>query len=373
MSKQISSSTKTYQGEKHTMKIRNLVLALTAATLPLQAAQVGTTQLSLPVAVSVTNKFVGSFLARPALMYGQTSGNVASNTNVFTVYGTNNLTTIPGMSQPVSEVGTAELAPVSDNHYIVEFTSGPYVGLIKQITSFTSNTVTVLGNLPLIGDGTQFTIRKDHTIGSLFGDGTTNNPLAPCIAAGPSITSADIVSVLSSSGTWNQYFYQTAQSGKAGTGGWRLSANPDQTRSPYTAGTNRANVRVSLGTGFAFKTAAGTKNIFLNGEYRGTRERVTLDSSKGVVIANPYPVSTTLADLGVATSLRTNSVASFADKVNVLEGGKYVQFYNNGTGFVNSTNSSASGNGIVIPSGGAVLITAQTNREIVFAPQYIAK
>ena len=360
------------------MKIRNLVLALTAAVLPLQAAQVGTTQLSLPVTVSVTNKFVGSFLARKALMYGQTSGSVASNSSTFPIYGapTNfygGTTNFIISAAPVSEVGTAELAPASDNHYIVEFTSGPYVGLIKQITSFTSNTVTVLGNLPLIGDGTQFTIRKDHTLGSLFGDGTTNNPLAPCIAAGPSITSADIVSVLSSSGTWNQYFYQTAQSGKAGTGGWRLSTNPDQTRSPYTAGTNRANVRVSLGTGFAFKTAAGTKNIFLNGEYRGTRERVTLDSSKGVVIANPYPVSTTLADLGVATSLRTNSVASFADKVNVLEGGKYVQFYNNGTGFVNSTNSSASGNGIVIPSGGAVLITAQTNREIVFAPQYIAK
>ena len=152
-----------------------------------------------------------------------------------------------------------------------------------------------------------------------------------------------------------------------------MAANPDATRPTFALGTNRAHVRVSLGTGFAFRTTGAPKNIFLNGEYRGTRERVTLDSSKGVVIANPYPVSTTLADLGVATSLRTNSVASFADKVNVLEGGKYVQFYNNGTGFVNSTNSSASGNGIVIPSGGAVLITAQTNREIVFAPQYIAK
>jgi len=355
------------------MKIRNLVLALTAAVLPLQAAQVGTTQLSLPVTVSVTNKLVGSFLARPALVYGQTSGNVSSNSATFTMYGTNNLTTIPGMSQPVSEAGAAELAPASDNHYIVEFTSGPYVGLIKQITSFTSNTVTVLGNLPLIGDGTQFTIRKDHTLGSLFGDGTTNNPLAPCIAAGPSITSADIVSVLSSSGTWNQYFYQTAQSGKAGTGGWRLSTNPDQTRSPYTAGTNRANVRVSLGTGFAFKTASGTKNIFLNGEYRGTRERVTLDSSKGVVIANPYPVTTTLGDLGVATSLRANATAAFADKVNVLLGGKYVQYFNNGTGFVSSVNEAVSGNGVTIPSGGAVIITGGANREIVFAPQYITK
>lgn len=357
------------------MKIRNLVLvlALTASALPLQAVQVGTTQLSLPVTVSVTNKIVGSFLARRAIIYGQTLGNVASNTNVFTAYGTNNLTTIEGMSQPVSEAGAAELAPVSDNHYIVEFTSGPYVGLIKQITSFTSNRVTVLGNLPLIGDGTQFTIRKDHTLGSLFGDGTTNNPLAACIAAGPSIASADIVSVLSSSGTWNQYFYQTAQTGKAGTGGWRLKANTDDTRSPFTAGTNRANVRVSLGTGFAFKTPAGTKNIFLNGEYRGTRERVTLDSAKGVVIANPYPVATTLGDLGVATSLRSNADSAFADKVNVLQGGKYVQFFNNGTGFVNSANTTVSGNGVIIPSGGAVIITGGANREIVFAPQYISK
>lgn len=354
------------------MKISNLVLALTAAVLPLQAAQVGTTQLSLPVTVSVTNKLVGSFLARPALIYGQTSGNVSSNSAIFTVFGTNNLTTILP-SQPVSEAGTAELAPASDNHYIVEFTSGPYVGLIKQITSFTSNTVTVLGNLPLIGDGTQFTIRKDHTLGSLFGDGTLNNPLASYIAAGPSITSADIVSVLSSSGTWNQYFYQTAQVGRAGTGGWRLATNPDQTRSPFAAGTNRANVRVSLGTGFAFKTAAGTKNIFLNGEYRGTRERVTLDSTKGVVIANPYPVSTTLGELGVATSLRSNADVAFADKVNVLQGGKYVQYFNNGTGFVNSTNSTVSGRDVTIPSGGAVIITGGANREIVFAPQYITK
>jgi hypothetical protein len=244
--------------------------------------------------------------------------------------------------------------------------------LIKQITSFTTNTATVLGNLPPIGDGTQFTIRKDHTLGSLFGDGTTNNPLAPYIAQAASITTADIVSVLSSSGVWNQYFYQTNTLGRDGSGGWRLATNPDN-RGATTLGTNRAHVRVSLGTGFAFKSGSGSKNIFLNGEYRGTRERVTLDSSKGVVIANPYPVATTLADLGIATSLKTNSVAGFADRVNVLEGGKYVQFYNNGTGFVNSTNSTTSGNGVVIPSGGAVVITGQTNREIVFAPQYLAK
>jgi hypothetical protein len=359
------------------MKIRNLVLALTAAVLPLQAAQVGTTQLSLPVTVSVTNKFVWSFLARKALMYGQTSGSVASNSSTFTIYGapTNfygGTTNFIISAAPVSEVGTAELAPASDNHYIVEFTSGPYVGLIKQITSFTSNTVTVLGNLPLIGDGTQFTIRKDHTIGSLFGDGTTNNPLAPYISAGSSVTGADTVSVLSSSGIWNQYFYQTPTSGKAGSGGWRLAANPDATRPTFALGTNRAHVRVSLGTGFAFRTTGAPKNIFLNGEYRGTRERVTLDSSKGVVIANPYPVSTTLLDLGVGTSLRAGSSAS-ADKVNVLEGGKYIQYYNNGTEFVKTGDSSVKGNSVVIPSGGAVLITAATNREIVFAPQYISK
>ena len=345
MSKQILTSAKTNQGEKTTMKIRNLILVLSALALPLQAADVGTANLNLPVAIARgETKLVGVFLARPVLLKGEVASDVTAGQTSFTAFGSN---VFP--YTPASEVGAAELAPASDDHYIVEFTSGPSTGLIKQVTAFSGSTATVIGSLPALTAGTQFVLRKDHNLDSLFPGGVG-------LKAASSVATADVISVLSSTGVLNRFFYQTGF-------GWRLETNRG------AAGLNRAYVRVSLGSGFAFK-ANTAKTINLSGEYRGTRSQITLEGTTGTIVANPYPVAVTLADSGLAQYLTKAANAAGADSLRFLEGGRYVSYHNTGSNFVKS-NGSADSDSKVLGVGEAFLIVNKVRQNIAFAPQVI--
>jgi hypothetical protein len=369
MSKQISYSTKTHQGEKATMKIRNLILVLSALALPLQAAEVGVSHLSLPV--TVTNgktQLVGVFLARPVLQKGKVASDVTTNnqttnnTTIFTaataVFPTNVAT-----ETSWTGVGTAgsELAPRSDEHYVIEFTSGPKTGLIKQVSRFpTTSTAEVQGKLSDIIAGTTFVLRKDHTLASLFGDGTNGSPIQ--ITDGPDPSDADVVSLYFTSGAtgvWKQFIYVTNI-------GWRMVGDLG------AGGLDRSNVRVSLGTGFAFNSLLGG-TIYLNGEYRGSRSRITIENSKGSVVANPYPVAVKLKDTGLADYLlyKTASILN-ADKLYFLENGNFATYFNNGsTGFKKDSNSSYDANEKLLGVGEAFLLKPRTQIDVAFAPQYI--
>jgi len=353
MSKQILASTKTNQGEKTTMKIRNLILVLSALALPLQAADVGTSYLNLPVAVTKgQTKLVGAFLARPVLLKGELFADVSSGATSFVATGSN---LFSGYNAPTSEVGAAELAPASDDHYVVEITSGPATGLIKQVSNLSGSTVTVIGSLPALTTGTQFVLRKDHTLDSLFPGGAG-------LTTGNSVATADVISVLSSTGLLNRFFYQTGF-------GWRLET--DRNTPQNTNPKNRAHVRVSLGSGFAFKSNSN-KNINLSGEYRGTRSRITLESTTGTIVANPYPVAVTLQNSGLAQYLTKDAVAAGADSLRFLEDGKYVSYHNNGTNFVKSSGG-AIADSKLLGVGDAFLIVNKVTEDLAFAPQVITK
>jgi len=334
------------------MKIRNLILVLSALALPLQAADVGTSYLNLPVSVTAgETKLVGVFLARPVLLKGELSSDVSAGATSFVATGSN---VFSGYT-PTSEVGAAELAPASDDHYIVEITSGPATGLVKQVTAFSGNTATVIGTLPALTTGTQFVLRKDHTLDSLFPGGAG-------LASGSSVAAADVISVLSSTGALNRFFYQTGY-------GWRLETDRNTSQNPNAK--NRAYVRVSLGTGFGFKSPAG-KTINLSGEYRGTRSRITLENTKGTIVANPYPVAVTLANSGLAQYLTKYATAAGADSLRFLVGGSYVAYYNNGTSFLKSSDGTNADNK-VLGVGDAFLIVNKQVEDLAFAPQVITK
>jgi hypothetical protein len=172
------------------------------------------------------------------------------------------------------------------------------------------------------------------------------------------VATADVISVLSSTGALNRFFYQTGY-------GWRLETNRG------AAGLNRANVRVSLGSGFAFKSYSN-KNINLSGEYRGTRSRITLETTTGTIVANPYPVAVTLADSGLAQYVTKYATAAGADSIRFLEGGKYVSYHNNGTNFVKSSGGALS-DSKVLGVGDAFLIVNKVTEDLAFAPQVITK
>ena len=326
------------------MKIRNLILALSALVLPLQAADVGTSYLNLPVAVyQGKTKLVSVFLAGPAILKGQLSTKVNAGASTFTAYGNNVFSSYP----VASEVGVAEKAPASDGLYIVEFTSGPSTGLIKQVLSFSGSTATVKGALPDLTADTQFTLRKDNTIASVFGANVTQ---------GTSTANADVVSVLSSQGL-TRYFYLTGY-------GWRSELARKGTDADC------GNVRISLGTGVAFKSRSD-KTINLSGEYRGTRSLMTVPVT-GAIVGNPFPVAVSLQNSGLADYLVKAVSGAEADVLRFLETGSYVQYHHNGTDFVKSTGGAVS-NSKQLGVGDAFLFLPQNEVTIACAPQVITK
>jgi len=337
--------------------MKNLSLALCALltliwSTPLRAADVGTVNLSLPIQVtSGSSKLVGVFLARPVLAKGELNTAVTNGATSFDAYGTGFFSSYTA----ASESGTAEYAPASDNLFVVEFTSGPYTGLIKQVSSFSGSIATVKGALPALDAGTRFVLRRDHTLASLFGDGATIS-----LQTGTSTANADTISILDSQGVLKRYFYE-------GGRGWRSELNRG------ASGTNRANVRVSLGTGFVIAPKA-TKSIFLSGEYRGTRSRITIPDA-GAIVANPYPAAVTLQNSGLASYLTKASSAANADSLRFLESGRYVAYHNTGTKFVRSVNGGGVDVGTTktLSQGDAFLIVPQASTDVAFAPQYLTK
>jgi hypothetical protein len=378
MSKQILTATKTNLGETKVMKIRNLSLALivSALVLPLQAADVGvgTSYLSLPISVTAAQPiFVGASLARPPVMKGWLAGDVAAAATSFTT--ANSASSSDMFNGLIVETGAEDgsgATPLTDNNYVVEITSGPSTGLIKIVTAFGTNQITVNGGLPALTVGTTFTLRKDHTLASLFGNADSGNLLTQSgLTSGSTAGSADVVSVLDSTGAWKKFFYRAST-------GWRLTT--------ARTGSDRANVRVSLGTGVLL-TPVTTKTISMSGEYRGTRSRISL-INQATIVANPFPVTTTLADSDLATSLTKGSTASSSDELRFLENGAFVNYFARSgtgatspsgvayTGFKPSLNRTGTSVDTTksIAAGGAVLVKRVGGvHDLVFRPQYITK
>jgi len=378
MSKQILTATETNLGENKLMKIRNLALALTvsALVLPLQAADVGvgTSYLSLPISVTAAQPlFVGAALARPPLMKGWLAGDVAAAATTFTTANSASSSDMfNGLAVETGAEDGSGVTPLTDNHYVVEITSGPSTGLIKIVTAFGVNQITVNGGLPALTVGTTFTLRKDNTLASLFGNADSANLLTQSgLTSGSTAGSADVVSVMDSTGAWKKFFY------RAGTG-WRLTT--------ARTGSDRANVRVSLGTGVLLNPVT-TKTISISGEYRGTRSRISL-INQATIVANPFPVTTTLADSDLATSLAKGSTASSSDELRFLENGAFVNYFARSgsgatspsgvayTGFKPSLNRTGTSVDTTksLAAGGAVLVKrAGDVHDVVFRPQYITK
>jgi hypothetical protein len=290
-------------------------VAALVVSLPLHgnAADIAKPNLLVPVTVAASSggiagqRFVGLNVCRPTIGEGRLSAAVVSGATQFTVDAD---AIFSGISP--STLGT------SDNCYIVEFTSGAYVGLIKKISSITGRTATVVGTLPALDDKTTFLLRKDWTLGSLFG-ATALEVAAKGLTAGASAGSATRIGVLNSSGVIVYYFYKNTTS--QGGAGWRAS-------STRTDGVDRQHIQLATGSGFAVQNSNLTALIFnLTGEARPTRNIVSLDSAY-TFVANPQNRSVTIADLLGSTivggKLKSDFVGASssgsADEVTIIDG-----------------------------------------------------
>ena len=349
-----------------------LAIVFGSLTTFTHAADIGTANLQLPVAVQTgKQKVIGAVLARPVLAKGDVLTTVAG-VNQFTATAMSTDLTVAAFV-PVSTAiagwtGDWKLAPASDNHYIVEFTSGPNTGLIKRVTAFsalatpstTSCVVTVEGNLPTIDASTRFVVRKDHTLASLFGDQTSAS--ASGITTANSAGSSDQFGIFDSTGKIVRFFLRS-------TIGWKDIAARD--------GVDRNHVRVSMGTGVLMNPIT-TKNIYLNGEYRGARSKITV-SAVNSFLANPYPVTVTLDDSGLANYVTKASSAGSADEVRFMVNGKFINYFSLSSKIwkLSAARDGASQGTKEIPAGEGFAFkkvgSASLTRDIAWAPQYLAQ
>jgi hypothetical protein len=262
--------------------LRGVAALVVALPLHGNAADIAKPSLLVPVTVVASSggiagqRFVGLNVCRPTIGEGRLSAAVVSGANQFTADADAIFTGIVP-----STLGT------SDNSYIIEFTSGAYVGLIKKISSISGRTATVVGTLPALDNATTFLLRKDWTIGSLFG-ATASEVAAKGLTAGASAGSATRIGVLNASGVVAYYFFKNTTS--QGGVGWRAAAT-------RTDGVDRQHIQVGTGSGFAVQNGNTTAlNFNLAGEARPTRNIVSLDS-QFTFVANPQNRSVTIADL----------------------------------------------------------------------------
>ena len=262
--------------------LRGVAALVVALPLHGNAADIAKPSLLVPVTVAASSggiagqRFVGLNVCRPTIGEGRLSAAVVSGATTFTADADAIFTGIVP-----STLGT------SDNSYIVEFTSGAYVGLIKRISSISGRTATVVGTLPALDNATTFILRKDWTLGQLFG-ATAAEIAAKGLTAGASGGSATRIGVLSPSGVIAYYFFKNSTS-QGGTG-WRAAAT-------RTDGVDRQHIQVGTGSGFAVQNGNTTAvNFNLAGEARPTRNIVSLDNTF-TFVANPQNRSVTIANL----------------------------------------------------------------------------
>jgi len=262
--------------------LRGVAALVVALPLHGNAADIAKPSLLVPVTVAASSggiagqRFVGLNVCRPTIGEGRLSAAVVSGATEFTADADAIFT---GIAPSTS--GT------SDNSYIIEFTSGAYVGLIKKISSISGRTATVVGTLPALDDKTTFLLRKDWTLGQLFG-ATASEVAAKGLSAGASGGSATRIGVLNASGVIAYYFFKNSST--QGGAGWRSAAT-------RTDGVDRQHIQVGTGSGFSVQNGNTTDlNFNLAGEARPTRNIVSLDNTF-TFVANPQNRSVTIADL----------------------------------------------------------------------------
>ncbi|MEY4570190.1 MAG: hypothetical protein RLZZ398_1629 [Verrucomicrobiota bacterium] len=198
---------------------------------------------------------------------------------------------------------TASLGATGTLH-VLEITSGPAVGLVTEITNWTTDTITTVDNLVaagvlggIDGAGNTYRIRKAPTLEEIFGA----VPATSVLTANANFASADIVWVPTATpGVYTQYFLST------------LSGGTFRKVSPAGAALNTP--LVYLDGIFVQRKAAGTKDLVVSGE-------VKIDQTNGSLvtgfnyIGTVYPIGSTIQNIGLEDDLTPNANFNSADIV----------------------------------------------------------
>lgn len=251
----------------------------------------------------------------------------------------------------------------SDNEplYYIELTSGAKSGLLVEILSKGSSTLTVstADASELVGNES-FQIKKFTTLGDVFG---ANNSVG--LLGGDSITTADTIWAVTN-GTWRQYFfYDDGFGGEIDPMQWQTTGS----------GANKSDARIDPDQGVLVvrKPGAG-KTVTITGQVKATQSFVPFINGAQIV-TNPYPVDKTLNTLGLktgnpATGLLEGDSVNTSDLVYKLESGTWKTYFVYNDGFNGeidpvawqTTGSGADQGNVVVEAGEALLIVRRGNQ-----------
>jgi hypothetical protein len=360
--------------KNHASFVFALVASAILAGPSISPAAVGEASALFPVTIPAKSgavagvKFVGIPVARPSIYEGLVTTTVAVNSNATTVFTDSGLdaSALAALGNPTAStarVGTNTNFATADNQYVLEITSGANVGLTKVVSSFDANGVTVVGGFALpVEVGTKYVIRKDWTLGSLFGNTATT--IAASGLSGGLASSADNIGLVRN-GVLELYYWTGSK--------WTATRN-------VNAAVDYSQVRVPMSGGIYVKrnkTTAGT--LYLSGIYRPTRLQALLEGADNAMFAVSTPnfKDTTLAETGLHRYVKTSTLISACDEVRVLTSAGTLQSYVNSAapstgaytgGFWNGSTTNApswkstrggtagDANNLIIPAGSAVLI-----------------
>lgn len=247
-----------------------------------------------------------------------------------------------------SATWTANQFAATSNPYFLEIASGPAAGVILDIASNTSTTVTTTQALPAaFVANASFIIRPHWTLSSVFG-ATGNAGLAI-----GNTSSADQV-LLYNGNTYDAYYYDNGQGFVSP--GWQKNNNP----------IDGTTVRIYPDQGILIiRRQSASTQVVLTGAVKTGQTSVPIQSGNNVV-GNVYGAGMTLADSGLYTGNSATGVASgtstSADQVliyNTTSSTYSAYYYDNGAGFFPAGWTSASGvasGTVAIPVGSSIIV-----------------
>lgn len=287
----------------HTLCSAVLLLAAIAGTSGAwaQLAQPsGIAEVTIPA--SRTEVF-GMPFARGVVTSGKITGtSVANNNATFTV-------TLNAGEPSIPALNNTSTSADSDHRYVFEILDGPAIGFLLACTGNSGNSsVTVEGSTGSIDvpAGTNFAIRKDNTISSVFGAPSANHPFGSGASAIDASVKAWVQVFNVATGTLTSYYINTV-----GTPQWRSTAGP----------TDRTTVRLPLGRAVIIANRTTSDITFpVSGQYRIARSRFSVPAGKLTFLANPSPLASTFSDATIqATTPNRNTSSGGVGDVNTSD------------------------------------------------------
>ena len=251
------------------------------------------------------------------------------------------------------------LDAAGNSAYYLEILTGTNEGLILDIVSNTSNTITTGTDLTgLVSSGDTFAIKAHTTLSDIFGSANTVG-----LASGGNASSSDLIYLMSTDGnaTYTTYYYQTDNlGGLIGGTGWRVVGN---------SSTDMASVVVAPDDGIIVsRKVSGDLPLVVSGNVKEAKHKRDLPAGFSLV-AYPFPVSVTLADSNIYTASNgyvSGGNGSSSDLVYVISSdGTFTTYYRQtdnlggligGSGWRLVGDNSTARDSEVIPSGSSIII-----------------